>query len=80
MAYLEMPDKAADGLSLVNTVNLDYFQPSHQAEIFRLKACIYRKMGSHKEAQMACSTSLALDKLLPEGWFSWAAASSDLPH
>ena len=78
MAYLEMPDKAADGLSLVNTVNLDYFQPSHQAEIFRLKACIYRKMGSHKEAQMAFSTSLALDKLLPEGWFSWGLFNQNM--
>ena len=78
MAYLEMPDKLTDGLSLVNTVNLDYFQPSHQAEIFRLKACIYRKMGSSDEAQLAFSTSLALDKLLPEGWFSWGLFNQDM--
>lgn len=35
--YLQQPDLLANGLALVNTQNLDYFQPHHQAELFRLK-------------------------------------------
>lgn len=41
-AHLEcgLPDHVPTGLNVVNITNLDYFQPNHQAEIFRLKGLL----------------------------------------
>ena len=35
--FLLQPELLGCGLNLVNTQNLNYFQPHYQAEIFRLK-------------------------------------------
>lgn len=34
------------GLNIINTTNLDYFQPNHQAELFRLKALMLQASGA----------------------------------
>lgn len=34
-AYLALPLDLTAGLNMLNTTNLDYFSPQHQAEIFR---------------------------------------------
>ena len=36
-AFLAQPDQLVGGLNLVNQQDLGYFQPLHQAELFRLK-------------------------------------------
>ena len=36
-AFLDLPDQLTAGLNLINQQDLCYFQPHHQAELFRLK-------------------------------------------
>ena len=36
-AFLDLPDQLMAGLNLINQQDLCYFQPVHQAELFRLK-------------------------------------------
>lgn len=45
-AYLAMRDELSAGLNMLNTTNLDYFGPHHQAEIFRLKGVFLQVGGS----------------------------------
>lgn len=33
------------GLNLINSTNLDYFQPQHQAEMINLKAQFFAALG-----------------------------------
>ncbi len=41
-AYLAQPGEQLTGLNLLNTTNLDYFNPQHQAEVFRLKGLFHQ--------------------------------------
>jgi hypothetical protein len=40
-----MRDELTAGLNMLNTTNLDYFGPHHQAEIFRLKGVFLQARG-----------------------------------
>lgn len=41
-AYLAQSGEQLTGLNLLNTTNLDYFNPQHQAEVFRLKGLFHQ--------------------------------------
>lgn len=43
------------GLNIINTTNLDYFQPNHQAELFRLKALMLQ--ASERGRTLCVTTS-----------------------
>ena len=43
-AFLAQPEQLVGGLNLVNQQDLGYFQPLHQAELFRLKG-IFLQVG-----------------------------------
>ena len=45
-AYLAQPGEQLTGLNLLNTTNLDYFNPQHQAEVFRLKGLFHQVLNS----------------------------------
>ena len=36
-AFLQQPEQLMNGLNLLNAQNLEYFQPHHQAELFRMR-------------------------------------------
>ena len=46
-AYLLHPEEHMHGLNLINSTNLDYFQPQHQAEMINLKAQFLEALGEH---------------------------------
>ena len=71
MAYLETGNQMKQALNLVNSANLEYFQPTLQAEVFRLKGCIFEKLGNMEEASANYATSVSIDKQLHGSWFSW---------
>lgn len=45
-SFMDQPAERMAGLNLLNNTNLDYFQPPHQAEIFRLKGLFLDVMGN----------------------------------
>jgi len=44
-ALLQKPEDYVQGLNLINSTNLDYFQPQHQAEMINLKAQFFAALG-----------------------------------
>jgi transformation/transcription domain-associated protein len=52
-AYLALGDTGV-GLQVLNSQNLDYFQPPHQAEIFRLKGVCLKVGGRGSRAAPGC--------------------------
>lgn len=44
-AFLQKPEDHMQGLNLINSTNLDYFQPQHQAEMINLKAQFFAALG-----------------------------------
>lgn len=44
-ALLQRPEDHVQGLNLINSTNLDYFQPQHQAEMINLKAQFFAALG-----------------------------------
>jgi transformation/transcription domain-associated protein len=44
-AFLQKPEDHMQGLNLIHSTNLDYFQPQHQAEMINLKAQICATLG-----------------------------------
>ncbi|GIL45633.1 hypothetical protein Vafri_2841, partial [Volvox africanus] len=78
-AYLDRgPVELCVGLSIISTTNLDYFQPSHQAELIRLKALMLQGLGEDDNANTAFSQSLSLCRHCPDTWLSWGAFNDRL--
>ena len=44
-AFLQKAEDHMQGLNLINSTNLDYFQPQHQAEMINLKAQFFAALG-----------------------------------
>ena len=61
-AYLQKPEDHMQGLNLINSTNLDYFQPQHQAEMVNLKAQFFAALGDGDAGMRggagACSSSV----------------------
>ena len=77
-AHLHAPGELALGLHLVNSTNLDYFQPQHQAELFRLKGQFLQALGERDQANSNYSTALTIWDQLPAGWLSWGSHCDEM--
>lgn len=60
-AFLQKPEDHMQGLNLINSTNLDYFSPQHQAEMLNLKAQFFAALGDsdagawpYQSARSAC--------------------------
>jgi transformation/transcription domain-associated protein len=70
-ALLQRPEDHVQGLNLINSTNLDYFQPQHQAEMINLKAQFFATLGDGDTANNMFSEALALWPLCWEAWMAW---------
>jgi transformation/transcription domain-associated protein len=70
-AYMLRPAEHLHGLNLINSTNMDYFQPPHQAEMVSLKAQFLDLLGEHDAAHAAFSEALTLWSLSPDAWVAW---------
>ena len=70
--YLNQPELYRSGLDLLNTTNIDWFNPQQKAEFFQLKGMFLARMGFFEESNAAFSTSIALHENLSKGWIAWA--------
>lgn len=77
-AHLHAPGELPLGLHLVNSTNLDYFQPQHQAELFRLKGQFLQALGERDQANSNYSTALTIWDQLPDGWLSWGSHCDEM--
>jgi len=75
---LHAPGELTLGLHLVNSTNLDYFQPQHQAELFRLKGQFMQALGERDQANSNYSTALTIWDQLPDGWLSWGSHCDEM--
>ncbi|KAL4439666.1 hypothetical protein ABPG75_002667 [Micractinium tetrahymenae] len=70
-AFLQKPEDHMQGLNLINSTNLDYFSPQHQAEILNLKAQFFAALGDGDAAHSMFSEALTLWPLCWEAWMAW---------
>lgn len=56
-AFLQKPEDHMQGLNLINSTNLDYFQPQHQAEMINLKAQFFAALGDSDTGAQAGESS-----------------------
>ncbi len=75
---MHAPGELTLGLHLVNSTNLDYFQPQHQAELFRLKGQFMQALGERDQANSNYSTALTIWDQLPDGWLSWGSHCDEM--
>ena len=75
---MHAPGELTLGLHLVNSTNLDYFQPQHQAELFRLKGQFLQALGERDQANSNYSTALTIWDQLPDGWLSWGSHCDEM--
>ena len=59
------------GISIINSTNLEYFDATQKAELFRLKALFQMRIGLHKEPQQTFSQCVQMCPLFGKGWVSW---------
>ena len=64
-AFLQKPEDHMQGLNLINSTNLDYFQPQHQAEMINLKAQFFAALGDSEAG--ACWGKRSVAGLHPAG-------------
>eukprot|EP00955_Chlamydomonas_euryale_P049428 354251-Chlamydomonas_euryale.AAC.1 len=70
-AYLDRQNELQAGANILATSNLDYFQPHHQSEVFRLKGMFQQALDDSLEAHTSFSTSLCLWKQNADAWLAW---------
>ncbi|KAL4854024.1 Transcription-associated protein 1 [Chlorella vulgaris] len=70
-AFLQKSEDHMQGLNLINSTNLDYFQPQHQAEMINLKAQFFAALGDSDAAHGMFSEALTLWPLCWEAWMAW---------
>jgi hypothetical protein len=60
------------GLNLINSTNLDYFQPQHQAEMINLKAQLFAALGDSDAGEKGFTESTC-------GAYTYQAFHLDMP-
>jgi transformation/transcription domain-associated protein len=53
-AYMLRPTEHLHGLNLINSTNMDYFQPPHQAEMICLKAQFLQLLNETDQGRFLC--------------------------
>ncbi len=56
-AFLQKPEDHMQGLNLINSTNLDYFSPQHQAEMLNLKAQFFAALGDSDAGVWPCQSA-----------------------
>jgi transformation/transcription domain-associated protein len=69
-AYMQKPSQYIQGLNLINSTNMDYFNPNHHAEMYALKGEFLHRLND-PEAHNTFSEALSLWPLCTEGWINW---------
>ena len=69
-AYMQKPSQYIQGLNLINSTNMDYFNPNHHAEMYALKGEFFHRLND-PEAHNTFSEALSLWPLCTEGWINW---------
>jgi transformation/transcription domain-associated protein len=69
-AYMQKPSQYIQGLNLINSTNMDYFNPNHHAEMHALKGEFLHRLNDPK-AHDTFSEALSLWPLCIEGWINW---------
>jgi hypothetical protein len=70
------------GLNLINSTNLDYFQPQHQAEMINLKAQFFAALGDGEAGEFKSIAAVVLQEQRCWGAALWKQApqtNSSLP-
>jgi transformation/transcription domain-associated protein len=77
-AFLQKPEDHMQGLNLINSTNLDYFQPQHQAEMINLKAQFFSILGD-SDAGVLCNNWTCLTACCHDcGWHVWQNCAASL--
>jgi transformation/transcription domain-associated protein len=66
------------GLNLINTTNLEYFDPNQKGELIRLKAEFLDSLGGRTKATQAYCHAVQLCPSYAKTWTSWGALCSSL--
>ncbi len=66
------------GLNLINTTNLEYFDPNQKGELIRLKAEFLDSLGARTKATQAYSHAVQLCPSYARTWMSWGALCNSL--
>lgn len=76
-AYMLRPSEHLHGLNLINSTNMDYFQPTHQAEMICLKAQFHHLLKEEKPAENTFSEALTLWHGCPDAWINFGRFCDD---
>lgn len=69
-AYMQKPSEYTHGLNLINSTNLDYFQPTHHAEMLALRGEFLHLLND-PDAHDTFSEALSLWPMCTEAWVNW---------
>ena len=69
-AYMQRPSEYTHGLNLINSTNLDYFQPTHHAEMIALRGEFLHLLND-PDAHDTFSEALSLWPMCTEAWVDW---------
>jgi hypothetical protein len=61
-----------NGVNIINSTNLEYFDATQKAELFRLKAQFQVQIGLDKDAELSFSQSVQMCPSFGKGWTSWS--------
>ncbi|EGC36462.1 hypothetical protein DICPUDRAFT_151088 [Dictyostelium purpureum] len=70
--YLQLPTHYGTGISIVNSTNLDYFNPLQKGEFLQLKGEFLNRLGNFDEANLSFATSVNIYENFAKSWISWA--------
>ncbi|KYR00111.1 protein kinase [Tieghemostelium lacteum] len=70
--YLQLPTHYETGLSIINSTNLEYFNPSQKSEFMQLKGEFLNRLSRYDEANQAFSSAVSLNDNYSKIWLSWA--------
>ena len=59
------------GLNLVNSTNLEYFNDTQKAELFRLKGTFLQSLDRQPEANQAYSNAAQIGGDYGKNWYTW---------
>eukprot|EP01136_Pigoraptor_vietnamica_P017330 Opistho-1_new@62335 len=71
--HFQLASDYRSGLDIINSTNLNYFNPQQKAEFFVLKGCFQAKMGQPNEAKDAFSSAMYIHDGLAKGWVAWGS-------
>jgi transformation/transcription domain-associated protein len=71
LCYAKMPTYYKIAIDVINSTNMELFEPAQKAEIYQIKGDIYSKMGFFEESEKSFSISLKYHKDYDLAWLGW---------